>query len=94
MLSPKSEAPSNPLVAQLHDELYAGLFTMEQTRRVLSVSQPTLSKMIRAGDLRTVKLGTITYVSRDSLKAFIAAAVGFPNGHCQAPPSPRDELTP
>lgn len=92
-MNTKSEAPSNPLVAQLHDELYSGLFTMEQTRRVLGVSQPTLTKMIRAHDLRTVKLGTITYVSQDSLKAFIANAVGTTNGHC-SPPSPRDELTP
>lgn len=93
-MSTKSEAPSNPLVAELHDELYSGLFTMEQTRGVLGVSQPTLLKMIRAGDLRTVKLGTITYVSRDSLKAFIATAVGATNGHREGPPAPRDELTP
>lgn len=92
-MSTKSEAPSNQLVTQLHDELYSGLFTMEQTRRVLGVSQPTLSKMIRAGDLRTVKLGPNSYVSQDSVKAFIATALGATNGHC-SPPSPRDELTP
>jgi excisionase family DNA binding protein len=47
------------------------LFTVEEAQDYLSVSRMTIFRLLKAGDLRRVKIGRVTRIPRASLDAFI-----------------------
>jgi len=69
--NPPSSAQSADLVEELREELYSGLLTFEQARTALRVSKYTLAKMLKAGELTTVKIGPRLFISKGALTAYI-----------------------
>ena len=47
------------------------LYTIKETAKVLRVTEMTVYRQMRAGQLRTVKIGRRTVVRRDDLEALI-----------------------
>jgi excisionase family DNA binding protein len=69
----QSSTQSTGLIEELREELYSGLLTFDQARTALGVSKYTLAKMLKAGDLTTVKIGPRVFISKGVLTAYIKA---------------------
>lgn len=81
MTNTKATAKPVDLAGELGEELYSNLLTLDQAQTALRVSKYTLGKMIKAGEITTVKLGSRKYIGKGTLTAFIAKAVqGSQNG--------------
>lgn len=76
MTNQPSSTQSTDLAEELSEELYSGLLTLDQTRTALRVSRYTLTKMLKAGELTTVKVGARVFVSKGALTAYINAVHG------------------
>jgi len=68
--------PKGTVVEQLRREFYAGLLTLDETREALGISQYYLDKLVEDGQLRTVRVGTTTYIGHGVVRSYIAAAHG------------------
>ena len=77
-------------IEQLSEKFYAGLLTLDQVCQVLRVSKYALGKMVREGELTTVRVGITTYIGEGTLRSYIAGIHAAANGA----PAPRDELAP
>lgn len=77
-------------IEELSEQFYAGLLTLDQARQVLRVSRYALGKMIREGELSTVRVGITTYIGEGTLRSYIAAIHAAANGA----PAPHDEQAP
>jgi excisionase family DNA binding protein len=67
------------VVAMTHDELIAeGLVSLEEAMRFLSISRPTLNRLLNQGVLPTVRLVTTRRIPRKALLDFAARSVEEP----------------
>lgn len=56
------------------------LYTVDETARMLRVHRSTVSRLIKAGDLRHVSVGSRKLVRRQDLLAFIDRQIGVGGG--------------
>jgi excisionase family DNA binding protein len=55
------------------------LLSIADTKATLSVGKTTIYELIRAGDLETVKIGSRTLITADSISALISRGASTPN---------------
>jgi excisionase family DNA binding protein len=55
--------------------MQATMIRRKEATEALSVSLPSLDKLLRTGSIRTVKLGRTVLISRASLASFVARGV-------------------
>lgn len=77
------------IVEQLRREFYAGLLTLDESAEALGIGRKALAKLIKDGQLRTVRVGLTVYIGEGTLRSYIAAAHGTAipaqQQHCPAP---------
>lgn len=56
------------------DEIFSGLLTIREAAGVLDISKSTIERRIRAGELRAIKVGHLTKISKNALRDYAANA--------------------
>lgn len=65
------DAPTDGRAADLRDELYGDLLSLDEAAFALNISRYTLAKKIGARQIPTMRIGRRSYVRRDDLSAYI-----------------------
>ncbi len=53
------------------DEITSGLLTLREAAGLLDVSKSTIERRIKAGELRAIKVGHLTKVSKNAVRDYV-----------------------